>query len=66
MLGASQSGGRTGLRFLRLTRDEDLIVSAHEAAWDAVRRDPDLLSTPALREELERIDPDRAAFLERG
>src|SRR5699024_4966129 len=30
VLGASQSGGRSGLRFLRLARDEDLIVRARD------------------------------------
>jgi ATP-dependent DNA helicase RecG len=66
VLGASQSGGRSGLRFLRLARDEDLIVAAHEAAWATVESDPDLREHPALRRELDRLDAERAAFLERG
>ena len=66
VLGASQSGGRSGLRFLRLTRDEDLIVTAHEDAWAVVEDDPDLTDNPALREEITRLDAERAAFLERG
>jgi ATP-dependent DNA helicase RecG len=66
VLGASQSGGRSGLRFLRLARDEDLIVAAHEAAWATVESDPDLAAHPALRRELDRLDAERAAFLERG
>ena len=66
VLGASQSGRRSGLRFLRLARDEELIVTAHEAAWATVEGDPDLEGNPALRRELDRLDAERAAFLERG
>ncbi|GAA1169189.1 ATP-dependent DNA helicase RecG [Ornithinimicrobium humiphilum] len=66
VLGASQSGGRSGLRFLRLARDEELIVTAHAAAWSAVEADPDLTGNPALRRELDQLDAERAAFLERG
>ena len=66
VLGASQSGGRSGLRFLRLARDEELIVTAHEAAWATVEADPDLTGSPALRRELDLLDAERAAYLERG
>ncbi|MGB7449310.1 MAG: ATP-dependent DNA helicase RecG [Ornithinimicrobium sp.] len=66
VLGATQSGGRSGLRFLQLTRDEELIVQAHEDAWATVQGDPDLSALPALREELARVDAERAAYLERG
>ena len=66
VLGATQSGGRSGLRFLRLARDEDLIVAAHEAAWATVEADPELADQPALRRELALLDAERAAFLERG
>ncbi|AXH97782.1 ATP-dependent DNA helicase RecG [Ornithinimicrobium avium] len=66
VLGATQSGGRSGLRFLRLARDEELIVAAHEAAWATVESDPDLAGHPALRRELALLDAERAAFLERG
>ena len=66
VLGASQSGARSSLRLLRLTRDEDLITTAHEDAWQVVGADPDLTEHPALRAELNRLDAERAAFLERG
>ncbi|MGB3828456.1 MAG: ATP-dependent DNA helicase RecG [Ornithinimicrobium sp.] len=66
VLGATQSGGRSGLRFLQLTRDEDLIVAAHEDAWACVAHDPDLVSHPDLRVAIDRLDAERAAFLERG
>jgi ATP-dependent DNA helicase RecG len=66
VLGASQSGARSSIRLLRLTRDEDLIVTAHEDAWRVVGDDPDLTGHPDLLAELERLDEKRAAFLERG
>ena len=51
---------------LMLLQDEDLIVTAHEAAWGTVESDPDLAASPALRRELDLLDAERAAFLERG
>ncbi len=66
VLGAVQSGGRSGLRFLRLTRDEDLIVTAHEDAWASVTQDRDLVAHPPLRAAIDCLDAGRAAFLERG
>ncbi|MCK0111317.1 ATP-dependent DNA helicase RecG [Ornithinimicrobium sp. F0845] len=66
VLGATQSGARSSLRLLRLTRDEDLITAAHDAAWQVVGDDPDLTEHPELRAELTRLDAERAAFLERG
>ncbi|UJH70797.1 helicase-related protein [Ornithinimicrobium sp. INDO-MA30-4] len=46
VLGASQSGGRSAIRFLRLVKDEALIVEAHEDAWQVVNDDPDLDKHP--------------------
>ncbi|QFG68994.1 ATP-dependent DNA helicase RecG [Ornithinimicrobium pratense] len=66
VLGASQSGGRSGLRLLRLARDEELIVQAHDLAWATVGADPELERHPDLAAELQRLDEERAAFLERG
>ncbi|MGB3186805.1 MAG: ATP-dependent DNA helicase RecG [Ornithinimicrobium sp.] len=66
VLGAVQSGGRSGLRFLRLTRDEDLIVQAHDDAWAVVSADPDLTDNRALRQTIAALDDERAAYLERG
>ena len=66
VLGASQSGTRSGIRLLRLARDEDLIVAAHGDAWRVVGQDPDLEQHTDLRDELDRMDAERAAFLERG
>ena len=67
VLGAAQSGGRSSLRLLRVTRDEDVIVRAREDAAAVVERDPDLEQHPVLADTLRRLlDPDREAFLERG
>lgn len=66
VLGASQSGGRSGLQFLALLKDEKIIVKAHQDAWEVVARDPNLADHLALRVELARLDAQRAAFLERG
>ncbi|MDN5726161.1 MAG: ATP-dependent DNA helicase RecG [Propionibacteriales bacterium] len=41
VLGSSQSGGRSGLRLLRVLRDAEQIAVAREVAAVAVRRDPD-------------------------
>ncbi|MFX4271136.1 ATP-dependent DNA helicase RecG [Propionibacteriaceae bacterium Y1685] len=41
VLGSSQSGGRSGLRLLRVLRDAEQIAIAREVAAEAVRRDPD-------------------------
>ncbi|WP_228387036.1 ATP-dependent DNA helicase RecG [Ornithinicoccus halotolerans] len=68
VLGASQSGGRSGLRHLRLTnpRHAEFIAQAHEDAWAVVQADPDLEQHPALLDALSRLDAERAAYLERG
>lgn len=68
VLGARQSGGRSGLRFLRLHRDEELIITAREDAWSTVENDPDLATADhrLLAAELDRLDEQRTAYLERG
>ena len=40
MLGASQSGGRSTLRLLRVLEHADVIDAARAVAEEAVRRDP--------------------------
>ncbi len=66
VLGASQSGGRSQLRHLRLLRDEELILQAREDAWEVVEQDPSLRSHPVLRTWVAALDDEQAAFLERG
>ena len=67
ILGASQSGGRSGLRWVGVLRDEELVARARAAAEEVVREDPELAAHPVLRASIERVlDEDRQAFLERG
>jgi ATP-dependent DNA helicase RecG len=48
VLGASQSGGRSGLRWLGVIRDEDIIKAARQEASALVAADPQLRGHPAL------------------
>lgn len=67
ILGASQSGGRSGLRWISALRDEALVARARAAAEIVVHDDPQLTEHPALRAAITRVlDEDRQAFLERG
>jgi ATP-dependent DNA helicase RecG len=67
VLGSSQSGRRSSLRFLRVIRDEELIRMARAEATELVERDPELRYEPALKAELaELMDEKKAEYLERG
>ncbi len=67
VLGASQSGFRSGLSVLRVLRDEDLITMARDDAVALVDFDPELESLPALRRAVwEVMTDDRADFMEKA
>ncbi|WP_285725132.1 ATP-dependent DNA helicase RecG [Psychromicrobium xiongbiense] len=67
ILGASQSGGRSGLRLLRVIDDAAVIERARADAAELIESDPSLEGHPALAEALQRrLNPEREAFLERG
>jgi len=67
VLGARQSGGRNQLEWLRILRDEDLIDAARQDAFAIVAADPELDGHPELAAAVaERVDEEKAAFLERG
>ncbi len=67
VLGAAQSGFRSSLRLLRVTRDGEIIADARERATALVRADPELTDHPVLAEHLRMLlDPEREVFLERG
>jgi ATP-dependent DNA helicase RecG len=67
VLGASQSGGRSQLKLLRVTRDGDLIELAREAAAQTLEGDPGLDSYPVLRAAIERSsDEESRAFLDKN
>ena len=67
VLGAVQSGRRSGLKLLSLLRDEDLIGQAREVAQQLVAADPELTSHPGLaRLAAELLDEQRAEFLQKA
>ena len=64
VLGESQSGGRSSLKLLRVSRDGALIEDARAVAERLLEGDPDLRAHPALRDALERrLDESERAFL---
>ena len=67
VLGASQSGGRSSLRLLRVVRDADVIDQARQDALDVVGMDPELTAWPVLRAAIEDwLSPQREEFLDRA
>lgn len=60
VLGATQSGGRSSLKLLRVATDGDLIGAAREAAAGVLERDPRLGEHPALKSALDRRLDDAA------
>ncbi len=66
VLGAVQSGRRSGLKLLSLLRDEDMIGQAREAAQQLIQADPALTEHPGLaRLAAELLDERRAQFLQK-
>ena len=64
VLGESQSGGRSSLKLLRVSRDGKLIEDAREVAEGILAADPELREHPALKDALERrLDETERAFL---
>ncbi|SFP24322.1 ATP-dependent DNA helicase RecG [Amycolatopsis arida] len=67
ILGAAQSGRKSGLRLLSLLRDEDLIARARESAQRVVADDPDLAEHPGLARLVDDVvDAERAEYLEKA
>jgi ATP-dependent DNA helicase RecG len=66
VLGASQSGRRSGLRLLSLLRDEKVIAAARDEARDLIAEDPELTAHPLLAALVaELVDAERAEYLEK-
>jgi ATP-dependent DNA helicase RecG len=67
VLGALQSGRRSGLRLLSLLHHEDVIVKAQAYAADLVAADPGLREHPGLAELVSETvgDEERAAYLDK-
>ena len=67
VLGAAQSGRRSGLRLLSAATDGELIATAREDAIGIVAADPALAAHPALAAAIaRRVDESAAAFLTKG
>ncbi|WP_028662578.1 ATP-dependent DNA helicase RecG, partial [Saccharomonospora iraqiensis] len=67
ILGAAQSGTRSGLRLLSLLRDEDVIARARGVAERLVADDPDLTGHPGLAAMVDgTLDADRLDYLEKS
>lgn len=67
ILGASQSGGRSALRFLKVVRHAEVIEKARRDAQDLVDSDPTLTDHPELEEALDLyLNAEKEAFLERS
>jgi ATP-dependent DNA helicase RecG len=63
VLGAVQSGRRSGLKLLSLLRDEEMIMAARQAATQLVHADPELTAHPELaRLAGDLLDEQRADF----
>lgn len=66
VLGALQSGRRSGLRLLSLLRHEEIIARAQVYATDLVDADPDLTASPGLAALVrEVVAEDRAEYLDK-
>ena len=66
VLGASQSGRRSGLRMLQVVRDEDVIAKAREIAWQLLQSDPELKNNLSLAKRIKEIQSDeKSEFLEK-
>ena len=67
VLGANQSGTRSTLRLLRVTRHGDIIAEAREAASHVLEGDPALDAYAALGAAFERSsDEETRGFLDKG
>ncbi|MFE2757789.1 ATP-dependent DNA helicase RecG [Actinosynnema sp. NPDC059335] len=67
ILGAAQSGKRSGLKMLSLLRDEDVIAEARVVAQEVVESDPDLTANPGLAGLVAGLlDDERAEYLEKA
>ncbi|NYD76478.1 ATP-dependent DNA helicase RecG [Arthrobacter cupressi] len=67
ILGASQSGGRSTLKLLRVLEHGDVIERARSDAQQLVAEDPELRRHEPLAAAIdEYLNPEKEAFLERG
>lgn len=65
VLGAAQSGARSSLRLLRVTRDVEILVKARDEAERVVSTGPALAEFGDLRHAIDALTPSREQYLER-
>jgi len=63
VLGASQSGGRSSLKLLRVLKDQELIQKVRVQVMNLLEDDPTLEKHPNLALSLELADKQRVDFL---
>ena len=66
VLGASQSGGRSSLKLLRVLKDQPIIQKARDQVLDLFAEDPTLEKHPNLALSLDLLDQARADYLTKG
>lgn len=66
VLGAAQSGRESSLRFLRVTKDEEIIDDARAAARALLVADPTLEGYPDLHDAIAAVDTESTEYLERA
>ena len=67
VLGAAQSGRRSGLRLLSVIKHEDVITDARQAATAFLEQDPDLSSQPDLASAVRALnESEQADYLEKA
>jgi len=67
VLGASQSGGRSSLKLLRVVRDGDVIADARAEAEQLLETDPELADHRALAAAVHRrLDDEASGYLSKG
>ena len=67
VLGTSQSGGKSGLRMLKVVRDEDVIAIARDLSWSLLQKDVELKQNPSLLKRINEIMSDeKSEYLEKA
>ncbi|MDO4260362.1 MAG: ATP-dependent DNA helicase RecG [Actinomycetaceae bacterium] len=66
VLGADQSGRGSGLHYLSVSRDEDIVIAARQAAIDILDRDPQLVEHPGLAAAVRNRAGTDVVWMERG
>lgn len=65
VLGKEQSGRGSSLRFVSVTRDEDIIEQARQAAQQLLEVEPDLVSYPLLAQVVRELNEGVGAWMEK-